>query len=187
MQKLAEHNGGKCLSAAYVDSVTKLKWECNKGHQWKTTPANIISGTWCPKCNTRKKMTIAEMKKIAALRGGKCLSNVYNNNQTKLQWQCDKGHKWMATAHGIKSSQWCPYCAGKIKTILDMQKIARERGGKCLSKKYINGSTLLKWQCQNGHQWMAMPKYVIHENTWCRKCMQDKKRNSQKKKQAAEK
>ena len=36
-------------------------------------------------------------------------------------------------------------------SIEEMQEIARKRGGKCLSKKYINAHTKLEWQCANGH------------------------------------
>ncbi len=58
-----------------------------------------------------KKLTIEEMRSIAEERGGKCLSNFYVNSQTKLLWECLKGHQWEATPNGIKSGTWCPYCA----------------------------------------------------------------------------
>ena len=32
--------------------------------------------------------------------------------------------------------------------IEDMQKLAYDRGGKCLSDEYIKGTTKLKWQCK---------------------------------------
>ena len=35
---------------------------------------------------------------------------------------------------------WCPVCAGNRKLELkDLRKLARERGGKCLSREYMNG------------------------------------------------
>ena len=36
-------------------------------------------------------------------------------------------------------------------TIKDMQELAKARGGKCLSKKYVNGRVKLKWKCAEGH------------------------------------
>ena len=50
MQKIAEIRGGKCLSPIYKNSVTKLKWQCKKGHQWFAAPSKIKFGQWCPIC-----------------------------------------------------------------------------------------------------------------------------------------
>jgi hypothetical protein len=35
MKRLAENNSGKCLSDAYVNTRTKLKWQCEFGHVWE--------------------------------------------------------------------------------------------------------------------------------------------------------
>jgi hypothetical protein len=58
-----------------------------------------------------KRLNIEEMKQIANNRKGKCLSEKYVNIDTKLKWQCEKGHVWEATPHSVKdSSSWCPIC-----------------------------------------------------------------------------
>jgi len=94
MQKLAELKDGKCLSKKYINTTTKLKWECQKGHRWEATPNNIQSGSWCPECAIeRKRNTVEEMWKIGEERKGKCLSDKYINNKTKLKWECQKGHR----------------------------------------------------------------------------------------------
>ncbi|MFH1788462.1 MAG: hypothetical protein ABH834_03685 [Candidatus Altiarchaeota archaeon] len=54
-------------------------------------------------------------------------------------------------------------------TIGDMQAIAKERGGKCLSKEYINNHTKLSWQCKKGHVWGAIPN-SIKLGHWCPEC-----------------
>ncbi len=38
LQALARRRGGKCLSDAYVDSRTKLRWQCRQGHEWRRRP-----------------------------------------------------------------------------------------------------------------------------------------------------
>lgn len=43
------HNG-KCLSEVYVNSKTKLIFECKYNHHWKATWDNISKGKWCPQC-----------------------------------------------------------------------------------------------------------------------------------------
>jgi hypothetical protein len=122
--------------------------------------------------------TIQDMKQIALKRGGKCLSSAYKNQNTSLEWLCDKcGNKWKATYASISIGHWCPKCAietvrgSKIKyTINDMQKIAESRGGKCLSKIYLPSVAKIKWQCKRGHIWDAIPHNVVKKGTWCQKC-----------------
>ena len=168
---LAKSKGGKCLSERYIDIHTKLEWECKKGHRWKTTPHVVkIDGAWCPYCSNRVRRTIEEMRALAESRGGKCLSMKYFNANTKLEWKCEKGHRWSAKPVSIKQGAWCPYCAHHVKlTIGEMQELAKSRGGKCLSKEYVNNHTKLKWECKNGHRWESTPKSVKKGN-WCIYC-----------------
>jgi len=176
MQKIATSRGGKCLSIKYINNKTKLLWECEFGHQWMSSPNSIKSlKSWCPKCGKkttgRKKLTIEEMQDIAKLRGGKCLSKKYISNKTKLLWECEFGHQWLSECHSIKDSQtWCPKCAGKEKSTIDMmKKIAIKKNGKCLSNEYKNQKTNLLWECELGHKWSAMP-YNVKNGSWCPKC-----------------
>jgi hypothetical protein len=50
-----------------------------------------------------------------------------------------------------------------------MQKIAKSRGGKCLSNKYTSNRAKLKWKCKEGHIWRALPVNV-KAGHWCSKC-----------------
>jgi len=51
------------------------------------------------------------MQKIAASRGGLCLSSNYINNHTKLLWKCFMGHEWQARPSDIiQKGLWCPDC-----------------------------------------------------------------------------
>jgi len=177
MHKLAADRGGKCLSNKYISSNSKLKWECDKGHQWEAAPAAVKSRTWCPICSGNQKQTIEDLQNLAAQKGGVCLSKNYLNSQTKLLWECSEGHQWKATPGNIKSGYWCPYCGGTAKlTIEKMQRIAEERGGKCVSSEYINSKTKLTWECSKGHQWEAIPNN-IKKGSWCPVCVGKKQNN----------
>lgn len=173
--KIGLDMGGKCVSENYINNHTKLLWECKKGHRWKATPASIKSGTWCPTCGGSKKSTIEQMHKLARLRNGKCLSEIYYNMKKKLLWQCEDGHKWEATPDNVKQGTWCPICANKKLSIADMREIANQRGGKCLSTKYSNMKTKLLWQCEYNHQWEAFP-YNIKKGHWCPICAKEKRK-----------
>ena len=49
-------------------------------------------------------------------------------------------------------------------SLVDMQSLANERGGSCLSKKYVNANTKLVWRCSKGHEFDATPGNVKAEH-----------------------
>jgi len=170
MRILAKRNHGKCLSNTYVDSKTKLKWRCSEGHEWESTPGHIKQGQWCPVCANRVPLTIGLMQEMARIKGGECLSEKYIDNRTKLKWKCSKSHEWEATPSGIRGGTWCPYCYGNVRsTIEEMKQLAKNRRGFCLSNKYTNNYTKLRWQCSEGHEWDSTPKHV-KKGHWCPYC-----------------
>ena len=54
--------------------------------------------------------------------------------------------------------------------------IAEERGGKLLSKEYINNKTDLWWQCDKEHQWFAPLDRIKNAGRWCLKCSGSEKK-----------
>ena len=172
MQAIAREKGGECLSKEYVSVKTKLRWRCNNcGHEWEATPGNVKTGTWCPKCGGSFPLTIEEMRTIARERGGECLSTEYVNSQTKLRWRCENKHEWEATPGSVRSGKWCARCADRVRlTIEEMQAIAAEHGGKCLSTEYKGAHSNLLWRCENKHEWEATPASIKNQGSWCRQC-----------------
>ena len=120
------------------------------------------------------------MHNFAKKYGGKCLSEKYIDANAKLKWQCEKGHVWEATPSNVRHGHWCLECSGsKKKNIYDMQHLAKMRGGKCLSTEYANNKTKLKWQCNEGHIWEAVPSSVA-TRTWCPVCSRNKSNDANK-------
>ncbi len=183
IKEVARLKGGECLSNSIVNIKSKLIWRCGKGHEWKASASPIIyKDTWCPVCSRerqaeRQRGSIKEMKKIAKAHGGKCLSKEYVTARVKLSWQCKVGHTWSATPSGIKQGKWCPKCRGlgfsQKEMLGQMQELAKKYSGKCLSKKYVNNITPLKWTCESGHVWKANPKN-IKKGSWCPTCAKNK-------------
>lgn len=115
MQILAKNKNGKCLSLTYINSGSKLLWECSNGHIWSAVPESIRSGCWCPICaNKNIPLSIDMMQEIAKSRKGVCLSESYINSHTKLYWRCEHGHTWFASPTNIKSGKWCPKCKRSV-------------------------------------------------------------------------
>src|SRR4051812_26915177 len=116
-------------------------------------------------------LSIDEMKKIASSRGGKCLSRKYISAHTKLIWMCNVRHKFEATPANVKKNRWCPFCAGKRKSISEMKALAKAKEGKCLSKKFMGNKVPLLWLCKSGHRFSMRPDGVLHQKSWCPKCL----------------
>ncbi len=140
MKTIARERGGDFVSKNYFGLAEKHKWKCKKEHVWRATPASIKAGSWCKKC--KRILVEKELKEIAKSKGGKFLSKQFRRMDVKHKWQCKKGHIWKTMPVSVKSGAWCPKCWAerngkwRMKTIADMQKLARKKGGKCLSKEY---------------------------------------------------
>ena len=123
---------------------------------------------------------LEEMKQLARSRGGVCLSSAFISVNLDLEWQCSEGHIWSAPPQRIKGTPkkkgtWCKKCFeqrnyGSQEKLVECQKIAESRGGKCLSTVYEGIMKHLSWQCAQGHIWQAAPNNVKNNGTWCRKC-----------------
>lgn len=175
-QELARSKNGKCLATEYTNVKTKIKWQCHLGHIWLATYDAIKHRTWCPKCaQNARKNTISDCQKIAKLKNGKCLSTEYKNNDTSMKWQCSSGHIFQAKYTNVISGKWCPKCYNErrsksIKLSIDYcNRVAKSKGGSCLSTKYNGVFSKVKWKCKYGHIWEASTN-SINSGTWCPKC-----------------
>jgi hypothetical protein len=110
----------------------------------------------------------------AKSKDGFLLSNTYIGMAKQYQWKCSEGHEWMASADSVvKGGKWCIVCAGlKLEHPLeDLKEIAKQKGGKCLSAKYVNARTKMLFKCKDkAHDpWWATPQN-IKSGKWCFQC-----------------
>ena len=166
---LARRNQGRLISSSYVNDSTKLKWECAKNHVFLMSPGSVKQGQWCPECRGSKKLTIDDMDRIAAARGGKCVDRDYVNANTPMLWQCSVGHRWKAVPGMIKSGNWCPFCAGNAPATIGQMRDLATAGWRRLSTSYGGNHKKLCWRCAGGHEWEATPAHVKN-GTWCPVC-----------------
>lgn len=112
MRQIAMSRGGKCLSRKYVHSQQKLRFRCHQGHVWDATPNAILTGRWCRKCaDATRRTSLSDVQKMAAARGGKCISTEYVNLNARMMWACGQGHQWEATLAAMaKRATWCMFC-----------------------------------------------------------------------------
>jgi len=170
MQNIAKSRNGKCLSTKYINARISLTWECSEGHQWENTPQKIKAGQWCPYCAEKAPLRLVDLNELAKIKGGKCLSTDYVNSQTHLIWECTEGHQWKTTARTIKHGAWCPYCANRAqKSFEELNNVAKQRGGRLISKEIKNNKFKLSWECKYLHLWDATPNAVLR-GQWCPTC-----------------
>jgi len=170
-QAIAKKHGGICLSAKYVNNKTKLKFRCKFGHKFEKRPDHAKEA-WCPICEKNsRRLKIDIFKAIAKEHGGVCLSENYINNRTKLKFRCKHGHEFEMRPYHVIDGRWCPRNANnRPGTIKEMRRIAKKNNGVCLSAKYINNKTKLKFRCEYGHEFEMAPVDVKNRDHWCPKC-----------------
>jgi hypothetical protein len=130
---------------------------------------------------------LRELIEIAEAKGGKCLSNVYINNHTKLRFTCaNKNHdEWAAVPYSIKSGTWCKNCGDeKIgeKNKTPVQKIKELCGKKdlifldiCRNK---HGQIAYKVAYRCSHEFI-LTKKQIDRDTACQICFQPRRGETQ--------
>lgn len=112
IQAAAHAKGGVCLDEEYRGQSARYRFRCEQGHVWKTTGQNVLNGCWCRRCfNDTRRLGIEAMQAIARGRGGQCLSEIYENKQGRLTWQCHRGHVWQTSSASVLADHWCPSCA----------------------------------------------------------------------------
>jgi hypothetical protein len=111
LQHLAIKKGGMCLATHYINSKTRILWQCKQGHQWYASASSIKNrNSWCPVCAGNQPFGMDTMNKLAEKNQGKCLSTTYVNCKTKMLWKCKNGHQFQATPENVNQGKWCPHC-----------------------------------------------------------------------------
>jgi hypothetical protein len=64
VRKIATKNKGLCLSETYNGAHTKLKWQCEKKHEWYATLDKVKNlDTWCPFCPWKRQELCNEINR----------------------------------------------------------------------------------------------------------------------------
>jgi hypothetical protein len=115
----------------------------------------------------------------ATERGGLCLSSNYLGVDHLYRFRCAKGHEWDATFYSVvRRGQWCARCSGrKVDPEAQLEKargLAAQKGGECLTDKYIGSQSQMTWRCASGHEWCASFSNTVNLGKWCPWCAGNK-------------
>jgi hypothetical protein len=103
----------------YLNQRTNVRLTC-KIHNIEVInqPQQFLKGIGCKICSqeaiqkSRSENTLLEIKEYLKKINGKCLTTSYINNETNLEFECEKGHKFFESWSDVKNSlRWCPKCS----------------------------------------------------------------------------
>lgn len=190
LQLIAAAKGGVCLSREYQGRHQRYLFRCQHGHEWDSTAVNIFSGKWCRRCALAKVQAgridrdgLARLQKIAAEKGGVCLSSEYVGARRRHLFRCAQGHEWAAPAGSIFCGYWCRKCADAALKVVDpkrlerLRQVAADRGGECLSERYLGARFNHRFRCAQGHEWDATANHVLG-GRWCKTCAKEANRQA---------
>ena len=116
--------------------------------------------------------SIEDAHRLAAERGGVCLTEVYINVNTRMRWRCAENHEWEAPFTRVnRLGHWCKKCSGAAKRtpIWRLQEFAANKGGVLVSEVYEGNMKPLRWRCARNHEWSAAWSN-IQAGKWCPPC-----------------
>ena len=88
------------------------------GNQYDSTPNNLLSGKRCKICanidngKNKRKTNIQFIKELLDLDLGIIALDEYQGKETKINFQCTKGHIWESRPSDILHGYGCPFCSG---------------------------------------------------------------------------
>jgi hypothetical protein len=106
-------------NANYVNQRTPISLKCVKHSKVITKePQVFLRGHGCDLCAKEEssvnlsRQTLNEINRFVDRLNGKCLSKSYLNNEAKLDFECNAGHKFQKSWSTVKNSlRWCPKCS----------------------------------------------------------------------------
>ena len=103
----------------YVNQRTLVSLKCLKHNKVITKePQVFLRGHGCDLCAKEEssanlsERTLYEINSFVSKLNGKCLSKTYLNNESKLDFECNAGHKFQKSWSEVKNSlRWCSKCS----------------------------------------------------------------------------
>jgi len=175
LRAVVAKRSGRILSDTYVNSRTKMRFRCARGHEWDAAPNSIMQGTWCKRCasidspahEVARQRVSRRLSGAARRRGGEMISP-YRGSHALHRFRCAAGHVWSAKPESIDAGVWCPKCREQELLKRFRAKAAEQRGA-LLSRRCRNGKERLLWRCEVGHRWRA-PGGLVVQGIWCPYC-----------------
>jgi hypothetical protein len=166
---------GVTLLGQYINFATKASLRCDCGHEWRATPANVLSSSRnCPTCALKKtadKFRLPESTITDRLKNrGIELLEPYRNASTRTLMRGVCGHEWRAKPGDVFGGTGCKQCA-KNKPVTQDEAIRRYRlVGLEMLEPFKGALNRILARCVKcNREWLSMPNDVFGGHG-CGKC-----------------
>jgi hypothetical protein len=111
VKSFIQNEGYEILQNYFIDTSTKIKIKCPKGHEYFVKFNTFQNGKRCAECCGNQKYTLKEISFYMDSLGFKLLSDKYINNKEKLLIQCPEGHVFDTSFVHFKNTHSCKVCS----------------------------------------------------------------------------
>jgi hypothetical protein len=170
-------------SEIFVTGGKKVKWKCNLGHIYETSPnIRVWQKSGCSYCFNKKVLSgfndlQTRFPEIAASAYGWDPTTILPFSGKQRDWQCDEGHIWNASVGSrTNMKSGCPYCSGRIAIpgVNDLKtidpRVASQAYGWDPSRVLSYSNIKMDWICDIGHIWDEAPSPRRRNNSGCPYC-----------------
>lgn len=136
------------------------------GHEWRTTPRELLKGRGCPKCSgTLRKVPEDFPKRLASVNKDVTPLEPYVMSKIPIKTQCNLcGDVWSVTPKALLRGTRCPKCFGTpLKTHEQFLSDLKEINNKVVVLDTYSGNKIkLLTQCKVcQHEWFANPGKLL--------------------------
>ena len=183
-KRVSEISTAELVSTEYINCMSKLRFRCSCGKEFEASWNKFLGGqTRCNDCAkaeqySDKRLSLEEVKKRIAEKGGEYVSGEYVNQDSVLNVRCSVcGEVFSRVADFVFRNVTCPRCAHKKRindqtyTIEKAREICKSRGVELLSTKYNNAHERLKVKCSCGRIFYSnLNNISTRQYARCRAC-----------------
>jgi hypothetical protein len=184
-------NGNRTPDQFCAQSVIKVWWKCEKGHEWYATIASMRYNPRCPYCypgkGTSPDYNLAVKRPDLARQwhpsknGSLLPTQIAPFSFKKVWWKCSNGHEWVSTAAARQNHGGCPLCARKkLESNFNLAVSAPQvipfwhpfkNKGRTPANFRATSSKKVWWICEKGHEYQRTIGYM-KQNQTCPVCRQ---------------
>ncbi|MGL6175107.1 MAG: hypothetical protein ACRC1P_10930 [Cellulosilyticaceae bacterium] len=172
VKKHIESFGYELISDEYKNKREKITVQCDKGHRYDVAFSNFEKGRRCPICSGGVRLTYSEVKKYVESFNQKLISTEYTNAKTKLEIECEYGHRYYISFDCFKSKKMrCPSCKGTHKySYSEVEEYVNEQGYRLVSNEYKRIKEKITLECPKGHLYNVTFYDFKNKNRRCPIC-----------------
>jgi Zn finger protein HypA/HybF involved in hydrogenase expression len=146
-------------------SNKEVEWKCVIGHRWKASVNTRKQNHGCPICSGHQLLVgfndlATTHPELAAQADGWDPTTIRAGTHKKLNWICEKGHRWNAQVKSRKT-RGCPVCSGHQVVVSDNDlatthpELAAQAHGWDPTTLKAGSNKKVGWKCELGHVWTS--------------------------------